>query len=70
MCETRPGTVSKVNQMIQPFPKSASDSVKWQQVQSFYEVVKAPNHPIRNSLMRIPIDSSDLLRVIQEEGNV
>jgi len=41
-----------------------------QAIQSFHETVTAPNPPIHNRLMRIPIDSPDLLRVIQEEGKV
>lgn len=40
------------------------------QAQSFYEAISAPKHPIHNRLMRIPIDSPDLLRVIKEEGKV
>jgi len=70
MAEKNLSVIAEVNQAIQSFPETAQDSAKWQQLQSFHETVNAPNHPIRNRLMRIPIDSPDLLRVIQEEGKV
>ena len=70
MAEKKIAVIDKVCQAIKPLSRTASDSAKWQQAQSFYDVVNAPKHPIRNRLMRIPIDSHDLLRVIKEEGRV
>ena len=70
MTEKKLSVIAKVCQAIKPFPRTASDSAKWQQIQSFYETVNAPKHPIRNRIMRIPIDSPDMLRVIKEEGKV
>lgn len=70
MAEKKLAVIAKVCQVIKPFQRTAPVSAKWQQVQSFYETVNAPNHPIRNRLMQIPIDSPDLLRVIKEEGRV
>jgi hypothetical protein len=70
MAEKKIAVIDKVCQAIKPLPRTASDSAKWKQAQSFYDVVNAPKHPIRNRLMRIPIDSHDLLRVIKEEGKV
>jgi len=70
MADKKLNVIAEVAQVIKPFPKTVSDSIKWQQVQSFHETVNAPKHPIRNRLTRIPIDSPDLLRVIKEEGKV
>ena len=36
----------------------------------FYAQANDSKHPIRNILIRIPVDSSDLLAVIQREGAV
>ena len=70
MAEKKLTVISEVGQAIKLFQETASSSANWQQVQSFYATVNAPKHPIRNRLMRIPIDSPDLLRVIKEEGKV
>ena len=70
MAEKKLSIIDKVCKTIKSFPRTASGSAKWQQVLSFYEAVNAPKHPIRNRLIRIPIDSPDLLRVIKEEGKV
>jgi len=35
---------------------------------NFYHAANDPKHPIRNILMRIPVDSPDLLALIQREG--
>jgi adenine-specific DNA-methyltransferase len=48
-----------------PFPDHASASTRWNHVQAFYNQANAPKHPIRNRLMRLTIDSPDLLRVIK-----
>jgi len=70
MAERNLTVIAEVNQAIQSFLENASDSDKWQQVQSFYDTVNAPQHQIRDRLTRLPIDSPDLLRVIKEEGKV
>jgi len=70
MAEKKLAVIAEVSQAITPFSKTLSASAKWQQVQSFHETVNAPKHPIRNRLMRIPIDSPNLLRIIKEEGKV
>ncbi|MEA2096010.1 MAG: TaqI-like C-terminal specificity domain-containing protein, partial [Candidatus Cloacimonadota bacterium] len=70
MAEKKLSVIDEVCQTIKPLPRTASDSAKWQQIQSFHETVNALKHPIRNRIMRIPIDSHDLLRVIKEEGKV
>lgn len=36
----------------------------------FYQAANDPKHPIRNILIRIPVDSPDLLALIQREGAV
>jgi hypothetical protein len=70
MADKKLTVIIEVDKAIKPFPKTVSDSTKWQQIQSIYDTVNAPKHPIRNRLMRIPIDSPDLLHVIKEEGKV
>jgi len=70
MTEKKLTVMAEANQVIRPFPKSASNSVKWQQIQSFYDTFNAPQHPIRDRLARFSTDSPDLLRVIKEEGKV
>ena len=37
---------------------------------AFYRTANESSHPIRNTLLRIPADSPDLLAVIQREGAV
>ena len=54
MAEKQLTVIAEVDQAIKPFPKT----------------VNAPKPPIRNRLMRIPIDSPNLLRIIKEEGKV
>ena len=70
MREKKLAVMAEVRNAIEPFPRTAPDSAKWQRVHSFYETANAPKHTIRNRLMSIPIDSPDLLRVIKEEGKV
>ena len=38
--------------------------------EAFYRQANAADHPVRNRLMRIPVDSPDFLRIIKEEGKV
>ncbi len=70
MAEKKLSVITEVGEVIKPFAKDSSEKTRWQQIQSFHETVNAPKHPVRNRLMRIPIDSPDLLRVIKEEGRV
>ena len=70
MAEKQLTVIAEVTQAIKPFTETASNSAKWQQVQSFHETVNAPKHPIRNRLIRMPIESPNLLRIIKEEGKV
>ncbi len=70
MAEKKLVVIREVCQAIKPLPKTASDNAKWQQIQAFCNVVNAPKHPIHNRLIRISIDSPDLLRIIKEEGKV
>jgi adenine-specific DNA-methyltransferase len=70
MAEKKLSIIGEVCQTIKPLARNASNSAKWKQIQTFYDTVNDPKHPIRNRLIRIPIDSPDLLRVIKEEGSV
>lgn len=61
-------------ELVQPLLKSFSDSTsnaaKFGLISEFYRTANEPKHPIRNRLMRLTIDSPDLLAVIKEEGTV
>lgn len=46
------------------------EKTQWQIVARFFEQANAPEHPIRNRLMRIYTDSPKLLAVIKAEGKV
>ena len=39
-------------------------------LEHFYQTANAPDHPIRNRLLRLTADSPDLLAVIKEHGAV
>jgi hypothetical protein len=39
-------------------------------IESFIQTVNAPRYPIRNQLLRLTAESSDLFGVIKEEGKV
>jgi len=41
-----------------------------EQLVQFYKTANAPDHPIRNRLLRLTADSPDLLAVIKQEGRV
>jgi hypothetical protein len=47
-----------------------SESEQWRAAAAFFAHANAPDHPIRNRLMRISTDSPELLAVIKEEGKV
>ncbi len=49
---------------------SLNEADQWRAVVVFFEQANAPDHTIRNRLMRITSDSPDLLAVIKKEGKV
>ena len=56
--------------LLDKYDPTESEAKQREFLANFYQTANAPDHPIRNRLMRIPIDSPDLLRVIKEEGRV
>ena len=49
---------------------TASPAQQVTAARQFYAQANDSKHPIRNILIRIPVDSPDLLAVIQREGAV
>jgi adenine-specific DNA-methyltransferase len=71
MAEQRLGIMAHVTPLLQDF--SAATASPAQQVtaaRQFYSQANDSKHPIRNILIRFPVDSPDLLAVIQREGAV
>lgn len=56
--------------LIQNYDPEASDQVQKAFVEQFYKTANAPDHPIRNRLLRLTADSPDLLAVIKGYGAV
>lgn len=70
MAERKLGLTSHVFSLIQEIEVNVPDEVLMKQVEQFYEIANSSKHPIRNILIRIPVDSPELLAVIQKEGAV
>jgi len=61
---------SDVAVLFANYDHKASGEKQYEFLCYFYKVANAADHPIHNRLMRIPIDSPDLLGVIQQEMKV
>jgi len=59
-----------VKELLKRYNPQASESEQLQFIESFYQTANAPDHPIRNRLLRLTADSPDLLAVIKEHGAV
>ena len=70
MAEHRLGIMAHVTQLLQDFDAAAPPAKQVAAAQQFYAQANDSKHPIRNILIRIPVDSPDLLAVIQQEGKV
>jgi type I restriction-modification system DNA methylase subunit len=70
MAEHRLGIMAHVTPLLQDFDAAASPTEQVAAAQQFYAQANDSKHPIRNILIRIPVDSPDLLAVIQREGAV
>ena len=67
--EKRLQVVEHVHPLLTP-QEGADRRQRLATAEAFYRQANAADHPVRNRLMRIPIDSPDFLRVIKEEGKV
>ncbi|HPW30500.1 MAG TPA: Eco57I restriction-modification methylase domain-containing protein [Rhodoferax sp.] len=70
MAEHRLGIMAHVTPLLQDFDAAAPPARQVALAQQFYAQANDSKHPIRNILIRIPVDSPDLLAVIQREGAV
>ena len=70
MAEHRLGIMAHVTPLLQNFDGAALPAKQVAAAQQFYAQANDSKHPIRNILIRIPVDSPDLLAVIQQEGKV
>ena len=70
MAEHRLGIMAHVLPLLQDFDAAAPPARQVALAQQFYAQANDSKHPIRNILIRIPVDSPDLLAVIQREGAV
>lgn len=70
MAEHRLGIMAHVTPLLQDINAAAPPAQQVAAAQQFYAKANDSKHPIRNILIRIPVDSPDLLAVIQREGAV
>ena len=70
MAEHRLGIMAHVTPLLQDFDAAAPLAKQVAPAQQLYAQANDSKHPIRNILIRIPVDSPDLLAVIQREGAV
>ena len=68
MAEKELAVLDAVRALIRPLDAEESDRKKWQQVATFHAVATVPESDLRDRLQRIPVDSPDLLAIIQQEG--
>ena len=62
--------LSDVAALVDKFDPESSESEQLKFIEHFYQTANAPDHPIRNRLLRLTADSPDLLAVIKEHGAV
>ena len=70
MAEKKLSLIEHVTPLLGGFSASASKGDQAQAALRFYELANDSKHPVRNILIRIPVDSPELLAVIQKEGAV
>ena len=70
MAECRLGIMAHVTPLLQDVDAAALPAKQVTSALQFYAQANDSKHPIRNILIRIPVDSPDLLAVIQREGKI
>jgi adenine-specific DNA-methyltransferase len=70
MAERDLGITAHVANLLTPLNGQETPSNHTQTLLDLYAVANDSKHPIRNMLLRIPLDSPELLAVIQKEGAV
>ena len=61
---------AEVMPLLENYDPDASEQAQQAFLNHFYQTANAPDHPIRNRLLRLTADSPDLLAVIKEHGAV
>ncbi|MCU7960321.1 MAG: Eco57I restriction-modification methylase domain-containing protein [gamma proteobacterium symbiont of Bathyaustriella thionipta] len=61
---------TEVRPLLENYDPDTSEQEQKAFVEQFYKTANAPDHPIRNRLLRLTADSPDLLAVIKEHGAV
>ncbi|MCF6354305.1 MAG: Eco57I restriction-modification methylase domain-containing protein [Candidatus Polarisedimenticolaceae bacterium] len=56
--------------LLDKYDPTESEEKKREFLTNFYQTANAPDHPIRNRLLRLTADSPELLAVIKNEGKV
>ena len=62
--------LAEVMPLLENYDPNASGQEQQAFLDHFYQTTNAPDHPIRNRLLRLTADSPDLLAVIKEHGAV
>ena len=57
-------------QLVEAYDSESSEQDQTAFLSNFHRTANAPDHPIRNRLIRLTVDSPDLLAVIKENGTV
>ena len=57
-------------QLVEAYDSESSEQDQAAFLSNFHRTANAPDHPIRNRLIRLTVDSPDLLAVIKENGTV
>ena len=61
---------AEVMPLLENYTPDATEQEQKKIVEQFYKTANAPDHTIRNRLLRLTADSPDLLAVIKEHGAV
>ncbi len=70
MAEKKLGITAEVTKLLRPVKGQEKPDDLTKALLDFYAQANDSAHPIRNILLRVPLDSPDLLAVIQREGAV
>lgn len=60
----------KVATALENFDKGASEAQQLDFLSTVHSSLNAPKHPVRNQLIRLSVDSPDILAIIKREGKV
>lgn len=61
---------AKVAEVLKNHSIHNSESSEIDQLEAIHSTLNEPRHPVRNQLLRLAVDSPDLLKIIKKEGEV